>query len=156
MKKLLILGGFSIFGLTACKHTQKTASSSGKLVTVMAAPPTTKAGNPVTLTFTVQNSSSRELRFCKWQTPFEGFLSPYLDITDAKGTEVMYKGAMAKRIMPPPEEAYLKVPAGGKVSVSVNLLDGYELTAPGTYKAHYQSGGVSGLETVNDVTFTLN
>jgi hypothetical protein len=121
----------------------------------MAIPEPVKAGNPITLKFTVRNPSSKELKFCKWHTPFEGFIAAFLDITDANGTAAQYKGAMAKRIMPPPEESYIKVPAGDSVSVEIDLLKGYNITTPGKYKVVYQAGGMSGLEKVNEVVFNL-
>jgi hypothetical protein len=148
----------SFLTFTACKHTQKasSAATTGEgLVTEMSVPSTIKTGNPVMLKFTVYNKSGKELQFCKWHTPFEGFMSSFLDITSSNNTEVLYRGIMAKRIMPPPAEAYIKVPAGKSVSVDIDLLKGYNLSAPATYKAVYQASGMSGLEKVNEVTFTI-
>jgi hypothetical protein len=146
----------SFFTFSACKNTQKTTTSTGEgLVTVMSVPSTIKAGSPVMLRFTVHNKSAKVLQFCKWHTPFEGFISSFLDIQSSNNTEVLYRGAMAKRIMPPPAEAYIKVPAGDSVSVEIDLLKGYNLTAPATYKAVYQASGMSGLEKVNEITFTV-
>jgi len=149
----------SFLTFAACKHTQKTSGDTGAtgegLVTVMSVPATVKTGYPVMLKFTVYNKSGKELQFCKWHTPFEGFISSFLDIQSSNNTEVLYRGAMAKRIMPPPAEAYIKVPAGKSVSVDIDLLKGYNLSAPATYKAVYQASGMSGLEKVNEITFTV-
>lgn len=149
----------SFFVFSACKNTQK-ASSSGAaggegLVTVMSVPSSVKAGSPVMLKFTVYNKSAKALQFCKWHTPFEGFMSSFLDIQSSNNTEVQYRGVMAKRIMPPPPAAYIKVAAGDSVSVDIDVLKGYNVTAPATYKASYQASGMSGLEKVNEVTFTV-
>lgn len=149
----------SFLTFSACKNTQKASSAttnSGEgLVTEMSVPATIKTGNPVMLKFTVFNRSAKELQFCKWHTPFEGFISSFLDIQSSNNTEVLYRGAMAKRMMPPPAEAYIKVPAGKSVSVDIDLLKGYNLSAPATYKAVYQASGMSGLEKVNEITFTI-
>jgi hypothetical protein len=154
----------SVFSFTACKNTQKAAttpssttapSTAEELVTTMSVPEKVKVGSPIMLKFTVSNNSGKELQFCKWHTPFEKFMNSYFDIQDSKGEPVMYKGIMAKRIMPPPAEAYIKVRAKDKVSSEIDLLTGYRITAPGTYKLTYQDSGMSGLTKVNEVTFTV-
>ncbi|RPD42923.1 protease [Chitinophaga barathri] len=157
MRNLLtgLVACLTVFYFSACKQTQKSASGGEGLETVMSVPATIPAGGPVMLNFTVYNRSSRDTQFCKWHTPFEGFISTFLDIKDAAGTEVQYRGAMAKRVMPPPAEAYIKVPAGDSVSVTLDLLKGYDLTKPGQYKAVYQAGGMSGLTKVNDISFSV-
>jgi hypothetical protein len=151
----------SVFSFTACKHAQKATSATSvpstaeELVTTMSVPEKVKLGSPVMLKFTVSNNSGKELQFCKWHTPFEKFMNSYFDIQDSKGEPVQYKGIMAKRIMPPPADAYIKVPAKGKVSAGIDLLTGYRITAPGKYKVTYQDSGMSGLTKVNEVSFTV-
>lgn len=168
MKNLFLLLT-ACFLFTACGNTQKTAAAGEdsvttkgneepiveELVTEISVPATVKAGDSIPLKFTVRNPSSKELKFCKWHTPFEGFMAMFLDIKDAAGTNAQYKGVMAKRIMPPPDEAYIKVPAGDSVSVEINLLKGYQLTAPGKYTVIYQAGGMSGLTKVNEASFSI-
>lgn len=153
----------SILSFTACENTQKTETTTTtatpetaeELVTTMTVPETVKVGSPIMLQFTVTNNSDKELKFCKWHTPFENFMNSYFEIQDSKGEPAQYRGPMAKRIMPPPDEAYIKVPAKGKVSSEIDLLAGYSITAPGTYKVTYQDSGMSGLTNVNEVTFTV-
>ena len=151
----------SVFSFTACKHAQKAASTTSvpstaeELVTTMSVPEKVKVGAPVMLKFTVSNNSGKELQFCKLHTPFEKFMNSYFDIQDSKGNPVQYKGIMAKRIMPPPADAYIKVPAHNKVSAEIDLLTGYRITTPGKYKVTYQDSGMSGLTKVNEVTFTV-
>lgn len=149
---LLLLPAYFLFA--AC-DTPKKAAAANELVTEMSLPATVKTGDPVVLKFTVRNPSSQELKFCKWHTPFEPFLAHYLDITDANGASAQYKGAMAKRIMPPPEEAYIKVPAGDSAVAEIDLMKGYDITAPGRYKVVYQSSGMSGLLKVNETFFNI-
>ncbi|MRG44129.1 protease [Chitinophaga sp. SYP-B3965] len=154
MRNLLLLLT-ACFTFTACGNMQKTTTTTNELVTEMSLPETVKTGSPILLKFTVRNPSAQELKFCKWHTPFEGFMGMFLDITDASGTNAQYKGIMAKRIMPPPEEAYIKVLAGDSVSVEIDLLKGYNITAPGKYKVVYQAGGMSGLVKVNEPVFNV-
>jgi hypothetical protein len=131
-------------------------SSAAALTTVMSVSEKVKAGAPVLVKFTVTNSSDKEVEFCKWHTPFEEkFLNSFFEIQDSKGEPAQYTGVMAKRIMPPPADAFIKVPAKGTVSAEIDLLKGYKVSAPGTYKVIYQGDGISGLTKVNEVTFTI-
>ncbi|UYQ94479.1 hypothetical protein MKQ68_05165 [Chitinophaga horti] len=157
MKRYGIMPAIALFSLafTACKSTQQGGAPKGKLVTTMSVAPQIGAEKPVMLHFVVYNPTKTELQFCKWHTPFEGFMSSFLDVKTAGGQPVDYRGAMAKRIMPPPAEAYIKVPARDSVSVDIDLSKGYNLAAPGLYSATYQASGMSGLEKVNDITFTI-
>ena len=144
----------SLFTFVSCKTMKKSAS--GELVTTMSVQQPVKVGSPVMVTFTVHNTSSKALKFCKWHTPFEGFKNSIFDIKNSKGEEVQYKGIMAKRIMPPPADAYMSVGGGKTVTGSIDLLKAYDLTAPGKYTIVYQSSGISGLEKVNEATFTIS
>lgn len=145
----------SIFAFMSCKSTKSTTSG-GELVTKMTVQQPVKVGSPVMVTFTVTNTSAKELKFCKWHTPFEGFKNSIFDIKNSKGEDVRYKGIMAKRIMPPPAEAYITVAPGKTEKGSIDLLTAYDLTVPGKYTIVYQSSGISGLEKVNDATFTIS
>lgn len=171
----------SIFSFTACQQSQNAqsanndttqqaqdttaavaepvaadTSSASVLETVMSAPEKVKAGKPILVKFTVNNPSDKEQQFCKWHTPFEQrFLNSFFEVTDSKGEAIQYKGVMAKRIMPPPADAYVKVAPKGSVSAEIDLLTGYKIAAPGTYKVVYQGDGISGLTKVNEVTVTV-
>jgi len=113
-----------------------------------------KAGEKVELKFTVHNDGAVAKSFCKWHTPFEPLMSRYLDVVDEQGNEAPYKGAMAKRIMPPPADSYVMVKAQDKLTGEVDLVKAYELVAGKKYTVSYNSGGISGLKTVGSVTFS--
>lgn len=173
--------GLSILSFTACQQSQNAqsahndttqqaqdttvavaepvaadTSAASVLQTVMSAPEKVKAGKPILLKFTVNNPSDKEQEFCKWHTPFEQrFMNSFFEVTDSKGEAVQYKGVMAKRVTPPPADAYIKVAANGSVSAEIDLLTGYMITNPGTYKVVYQGEGVSGLTKVNEVTVVV-
>lgn len=127
--------------------TQKTLSAK------LSMPATIKAGDSVLLHFTVINNTNSSMRFCKWHTPFEPLLSKYLEVKNEKGEEMAYQGAMAKRIMPPPESSYLTVKAGDSVSTNVNLLKGYAINGTGKYTVTYVGENMSGLKASNKVDF---
>lgn len=114
---------------------------------------TIKVGQPVELGFKVYNGTDTTATFLKWQTPFEPLLSKYLDIKDEQGNEVPYIGAMARRMMPPPADAYLKVAPKDSLSAKVNILKGYALEKPGKYTVTFTSAEMSGLKISGPVTF---
>lgn len=117
---------------------------------------TIKTGESIQLKFTVYNNADSVQQFCKWHTPFEPWISKYLDIKDENGVEVNYKGAMAKRIMPPPADSYLKVQPKDSVAAEADLLKGYAITNPGKYTIVYNSQNVSGLSVKDSVTFVYS
>lgn len=113
-------------------------------------------GEPVELTFTVYNRADTAQRFCKWHTPFEPFISKYLEIKSASGEEVNYKGAMAKRVMPPPADSYIEVKSKDSVTTRVDLLKGYDFMDSGEYTVVYTGQNMSGLIVTDSVAFTYN
>lgn len=114
-----------------------------------------KQGDSIGLKFTVYNNTNSPKKFCKWHTPFEPLMSKYLDITDANGAEAQYKGPMAKRVMPPPASSYITLAPKDSISVSVNLLQAYDITQPSKYTVHYNATAISGLAETQNVTFSL-
>lgn len=114
---------------------------------------TIKAGELVELKFTVYNNADTTQRFCKWHTPFEPFISKYLDIKSDSGEEINYKGAMAKRIMPPPADSYLSVNPKDSVANTVDLLKGYDIAKPARYTIKYVGQDMSGLTVQDSISF---
>jgi hypothetical protein len=130
-----------------------TAATRDKLIAEISVKDTVKAGDSILLKFTVKNNSADTARFCKWHTPFEPLMSKYLDIKDENGNEVSYKGAMAKRIMPPPANSYITLKAKDSLSVTADLLKAYAIDKPAKYTLTYNSTGISGLKVKKSVTF---
>ncbi|MFA4871014.1 MAG: protease [Pedobacter sp.] len=123
------------------------------LLAKMSMKDTIKAGELAELKFTVYNNADTTQHFCKWHTPFEPFISKYLDITSESGEEVDYKGAMAKRIMPPPADSYLPVNSKDSISITVDLLKGYSITKPSKYTIKYVGQNMSGLIVQDSISF---
>jgi hypothetical protein len=111
-------------------------------------------GEPIEMRFTVYNDADSVQQFCKWHTPFEPLLSKYLDITDQSGEDILYKGAMAKRIMPPPADSYIKVQPKDSLSIVVDILKGYSISKSSIYKVKYNSQNMSGLMVKDSVSFS--
>jgi hypothetical protein len=112
-----------------------------------------KSGDVVQMRFTVFNDADTVQQFLKWHTPFEPLLSKYLDITTENGEEVNYIGAMAKRMMPPPADSYIKVQPKDSLSVVVDLSKGYNISKPAKYSVKYNAQGMSGLVVKDSVSF---
>lgn len=168
MKNYQILLAAAVFALTSCgiSNTSSTNQANGDtsmaddveiknekaIVGVMQIKDTITIGDPVELKFTVSNTADTAARFLKWETPFEPLVSKYLDITDEDGTQVNYRGAMAKRAMPPSEDSYVKLTPRDSLATTVNLLEGYAITRAAKYKIVYVGEGMSGI-TVRDSVF---
>jgi len=170
MKNYLILASAALV-FTSCSTNKPTTSNSEKtdsvtttsqdttskqsLIAKMEMKSAYKVGDSVHLKFTVYNPSDNAMKFCKWHTPFEPLMSKYLDVKDASGEEAAYQGPMAKRIMPPPADAYISVGAKDSAVVTVNLLKGYAITKPSKYTVTYQGGNISGLMVKESTSFEL-
>jgi hypothetical protein len=87
---------------------------------------------PASLRFELANGSGSALRVLKWNTPLEGWKGTVLRVT-RNGEELQYQGPMLKR-GDPQGDAYVEIPAGGKVDATVDLADVYDMSRPGTYK----------------------
>ncbi|TCD10528.1 protease [Pedobacter frigidisoli] len=167
-KTLLIC---STLFLAACSSSSKvsdktnTVDSSGNasaqvidqstMVGKLSSPKNVKLGEPINVKFSVHNTADTSAKFCKWHTPFERLMSKYLDVTLSDGTEVDYKGPMAKRIMPPPADSYISLKAKDSTSVDFNLLDAYSISKAGTYTVKYNSSNISGVVVKDSIMITV-
>lgn len=111
------------------------------------------AGDPLLLRFVVYNNADMAKSFCIWHTPFEPLMSSYLSITNEKGEEAQYKGAMAKRMMPPPASSYSTLKPGDSLVANADLLKAYNLKKGSSYKVVYTGGNMSGLVSRDTITF---
>jgi hypothetical protein len=169
MKRLLLIFSAAVILLSSCSSTKQTDAGSAnktdsiapadeanqRLTARMDIKPVIKESDSIFMTFTVYNTGTKEQTFCKWHTPFEPPMSKYLDVVDENGNEANYLGAMAKRIMPPPANSYLKVKIGDSLSVVVNLRKSYQLNQPGRYTIKYNSEEISRLSVKDSVSFEI-
>jgi hypothetical protein len=144
-------GGNSTDSVTTAQDS--TVSTAKPLFATMKISNKINVGDSVKLKFTVYNTADSVQTFCKWHTPFEPLISKYLDIKSESGEEVDYRGAMAKRIMPPPADSYIKVNPGDSLAVDVDLLKGYNISKPGKYSISYNAQNMSGLVVKDSVVF---
>ncbi len=170
MKNLKFILAAGVLALSSCSQTTRStdrdkvvADSIAQEINVLTAQKalfakmeikdTIKIGDLVQLRFTVYNKADSVMQFCKWHTPFEPLISKYLDIKNESGEEVSYKGAMAKRMMPPPASSYMKLNPQDSVSIDVDLLKGYAIEGAGKYTISYNSQNMSGLMVRDSISF---
>jgi hypothetical protein len=91
-----------------------------------------EAQPPTSIRFELANGSGSSLWVLKWNTPLEGWKGTVLRVT-RDGEELSYQGPMMKR-GDPQADAYVEIPAGGKVDATVDLAEVYDVSRPGTYK----------------------
>jgi len=170
MKNIIPILSAAILMLSSCSPSTRTADGSTAKTDSVTAPASDqsvpkplfatlkikesiKAGDSVKLRFTVYNTADSVQQFCKWHTPFEPLMSKYLDVKAEDGEEALYKGPMAKRIMPPPADSYIKVKPGDSLSVEVDVLKAYAITKPAKYSITYNAQAMSGLVVKDSVVF---
>lgn len=105
--------------------------------------------------FTVNNPTKDTLRFTAYHTPFEGFISKFLTVTDIEGKEVSYHGPMVKRVMPPPADTYHTLAPGQTESVTFDLQKGYKIANAGTYTLQYNGERISGIANGSPITIVI-
>lgn len=171
MKNIHKLLFSSVILLAACSNNLHTADQDGTvsdstqnagamvtekaLTAKMTIAPEVTLSDSIALKFTVYNNTDSTTSFSKWHTPFEGLMSKYLDVRDESGKEVDYKGAMAKRIMPPPADSYITVNKGDSISVVTDLIKGYAIQKPGKYSIKYNSSEINGLVVRDSISVTI-
>lgn len=157
MRKLIPVLSAAILLLSACSqhtlNTDKVESSQPIFATMLMVQDTFRTGEQVLLKFTVRNTADTVQQFCKWHTPFEPLMSKYLDVASPGGEDASYRGPMAKRVMPPPADSYVKVNPGDSLSAEVDILKSYALKSPGSYTVYYNSYEISGLAVKDSVEF---
>lgn len=87
------------------------------------------------LTFTFSNRGRQPLQVLVWQTPLEGVRHPMLSI-QRDAVEVEYRGIMVKRSAPR-ADSYLLLKPGERRAAKIDLLTGWDVSAPGTYTVEY-------------------
>jgi len=167
MKKIKLIIPALLLLFAACSEaTRNTANSksengttqneSDSLVAKIKVNGNVTPGDPLLLRFVVHNNTTATKSFCIWHTPFEPLMSSYLSITNEKGEEAQYKGAMAKRVMPPPASSYTKINPGDSLVGNADLLKAYDLKKGSSYKVTYTGGNISGLVSTDTVIFIYN
>jgi len=109
----------------------------------------------ITLHFEVQNNSSKLIKFCEVQTPFEGFRGIFMRIIHLEsGEELPYYGPMVKRMPPQPDEfKNLDKTSSAKCSLSLNKA--YRFEKSGKYSIQFIGQSVNELPDSNILTLEI-
>jgi peptidyl-Lys metalloendopeptidase len=134
----LLVGALALLaGCTVEKGVPMNPSPRNVIECKLEAQETYVAGKPVLLRFLLRNRGDRTLYVLRWYTPLEGLAGKILSVT-REGQAIPYRGIMAKRGDPLPEE-YLTLAPGTEVSNEVDLARSYDLSAPGRYQVEFTS-----------------
>lgn len=86
--------------------------------------------------FDFTNNSTKDYYLSKRCTPLEGIYNRFLTVTFKDGTDVPYRGILAKRL-PLTREEFVLVKAKDTVSATVELNSAYIFAKDGVYKFEY-------------------
>ncbi len=95
------------------------------------------AEDPISLRFTLTNTTDQPVNVLKWQTPLEGFTSNMFQV-QSDGKKVTYIGRLVKRGAPGPGD-YITIAPQESVSSVVDLGDGYAIYKAGDYSVTFKS-----------------
>lgn len=109
---------------------------------------------PVTLHFDLSSNNNCDMYVLTWHTPLEGLYNRYLTVT-VGGEEVPYRGIMAKRGNPS-ADSYILLPAGGTVSGTVDICDGYSTEERGRYSVELSTRLMDVVERREEVDFVAS
>lgn len=102
-------------------------------------------GQPVPITFTLENLTNRDIYVLTWYTPLEGVKGKIFKVT-RDGTEIPYEGRMVKRGNPAREDYIHITSRGSSAPSTVDLSLSFNMTVPGEYHVEF-------IKRVYDLTF---
>ncbi len=134
VRRSLVAGGLAwLAGTTAVSAAQPPAGLSSRLDVDRGA---IGATEDVTVRYTLRNDSTRDLFIVYWQTPLRGVLNDLFDVR-RDGRPVDYIGRDYKWAVPQARD-FVRVPAGGELSATVELSAVYDMTRSGEYTVGYR------------------
>lgn len=101
-------------------------------------------GQPVPLTFTLENVTHKNVHVLIWYTPLEGINGKIFKVT-RDGIEIPYEGRMVKRGNPVQQD-YIHIKPSGSVSSTVDLALAFNMNIPGEYRVEF-------IKHIYDLTF---
>ena len=146
---------FAMFTLTCASppKPEPTVTTESLEVTLLPADALT-AGKPIELRMRVKNSTGKPQKFCTYHTLFEGLRNDLFEVKRADGTELDYRGMMAKRA-PPDADDFITLASGEeRTSDAVDVSEGYAFTA-GTFSVVFTGGSISGLPASKAISITV-
>lgn len=102
------------------------------------------AGTSVEFRLRVKNPTKEPQEFCRYHTLFESLRNDVLEVKNASGKKLEYRGMMAKRAPPTAEDMIRLEPGEESTSEAVDVREGYAFT-PGRFTVVFPGSVISGL-----------
>ena len=116
-----------------------------------------KSNEDIKITFSIENKTSKNFKFCYWQTPFENFdntmSADFFKITHY-GKKLNYKGMMFKRI-PPTKKDSITINPTKTIKNSIIINKNYDISPKGDYTIQFFSRWINNLPNSNTLTFLV-
>lgn len=108
-----------------------------------------ESAEDLTLRLHVENPSSEIRQFCTYHTPFEGIRNNILIVKGADGSELDYRGKMAKRV-PPDKDDFVVLKARASKDIEFQFGSAYQL-GRGSYTVQFRGSDICMLPDSNVV-----
>ena len=97
-------------------------------------------GEDVRLQFELINESKDDYYILDWNTPFEGFLSKFLDVAlvTLETQQVKYIGRLVTRGHPSRKD-YLRLLAGSTLKTTLLMNEAYDISSSGVYRVVFNT-----------------
>ena len=133
---IALLGALAAVDAQTATGTSSSASVSDMreqpFVTSLKADPSYALGDPILVTFAIQNNSGETYQILKWGTPLERPLSGDCLTVKRDGEVVPYDGKLVKR-GDPPSEAYLLIKPNERIESTIDISEAYAIDQVGDY-----------------------
>jgi hypothetical protein len=101
-------------------------------VATITSEPSYKLGDPIVITFEVQNTSAETYQLLNWGTPLEGQFTADCFTVERDGEIIPYDGKFVKR-GDPHSEAYVVIQPGEVLTEAIDISDAYAIDQVGDY-----------------------
>lgn len=135
MKRSLFAGGALLLAIAGTTPADA-AGKPGLSTSLEAERTAVGTHDDVVLRYTLRNDSSSDLMILYWQTPMRGVLNDLFEVR-LDGRPVEYIGREYKWAAPQAKD-FLRVPAGGELSTTVELSAVYDMSRSGQYSVNFR------------------
>ena len=82
------------------------------------------------------NNANEDLYLLKRNTPLEGLISEFIEVSLSLGCSILYEGPLIYRL-PPTKDEFVLLKAGESISASVQITDAFSFKKDGIYYVRY-------------------
>ena len=121
------------FSIAGAVNNERTSEMDHQpFVTSLTAESSYRLGDPLLITFEIENTDSESYQLLTWGTPLEGQFTVDCLLVRRDGELVPYDGRLVKRGDPPPE-AYVVIRPGERLKETVDISQAYSIEQVGDY-----------------------